>query len=182
MKKFVSMLLMVVALFTFSIGASAKTVSKNDLTSSQALNLAVSAQQHYWNISIGMNTKLPHKDGEMKTFMYKGMEYRYFSKEFSTKKKLVAYMNEVYTLNAIERAFKNHNFITYKGKLAQPNADGGSLLEWNKAKVKLLYQRKDVRLYQFTVPYGERVEYTKKNVTFVKVHNKWFINNFDAVR
>lgn len=180
MKKFISLIFMVAALFTFSIGASAKSFSKNDLTNSQALKLAVSAQEHYWNVSIGMNTKLPHKDGEMKNFMYKGTEYRYFSQEFGTKKKLVTYMNEVYTLNAIEKAFKKYRFITYKGKLAQPNADGGSLLEWNKAKVKLLYQRKDVRLYQFTVPYGK--EYSKNNVTFVKVHNKWLINNVDAVR
>lgn len=65
--------------------------------------------------------------------------------------------------------------------MAQPNADGGSLLQWNKAKAKLIYSRKDIRQFEFTVPYGEK-QHEKKKVTFVKVRGKWQINAFDAVR
>ncbi|MBS4175487.1 IseA DL-endopeptidase inhibitor family protein [Bacillus sp. FJAT-49736] len=180
MKKLLSALLALTALFTFSIGASAQTTSKQTLTNTQALKLAVDARTHFWSVMSGSDSKIKHKSGVVKTFTYKGMEYRYFSKEFDSKPKLVKYMNEAYTLNAIEKGFKKYHFITYKGKLAQPNADFGSLLEWDKAKVKLLYQRKDVRLYEFIVPYGKN-QNSKQRVTFVKVGNKWQINDFDAV-
>ena len=181
MKKLLSMLLALTALFTFSIGASAKTVNQNKLTNTQALKLTLDARDHYWSVMAGQNLKIQNSGGEIKTFMYKGKEYRYFGAEFDTKAKLIKYMNEVYTRKSIEKAFKKYDFITYKGKLAQPNADGGSLLEWDKAKVKLLDQRKGVRLYEFTVPYGEKVQYAKQKVTFVKVGSKWQINDFDAV-
>jgi hypothetical protein len=85
-------------------------------------------------------------------------------------------------LNAIEKGVKKYRFIEYKGKLAQPNADGGSLLDWDKAKGKLIYTKKDVRLYEFSVPLGETGEHSKEKVTFVKVKNQWLINAIDAVK
>jgi hypothetical protein len=90
-------------------------------------------------------------------------------------------MGEVFTLNASEKGIKKYKFIEYKGKLAQPNADGGSTLEWDKSKVKLIYQRKNICLFEFTVPYGEPKMYEKRNITFVKINNQWKINSFDAV-
>jgi iseA protein len=181
MKKLFTILLTAVALFTFSIGASAQTTS-GDLTSSKAIKLALSAREHYWSVMNGHNLKAKNSTCTSKTFTYKGTDYRYFCSEFNTKAKLVKYENEIFTLNAIEKGIKKYHFIIYKGKLAQPNADGGSLLEWDKAKAKLVYKKNDVRLYQFTVPYGEKVEYDKRNVTFVKVRGHWQINAVDAVK
>jgi hypothetical protein len=180
MKKIFSLVLVSIVLLTFSIGASAQTTS--DLTSSQAIKLALSARQHYWDTMNGHIQKAKDSKCSSKTFIYKGTEYRYFCSELDTKEKLVKYLNEVFTLNAINKGIKKYRFIEYHGKLAQPNGDGGSLLEWDKAKAKLIYQRKDIRLYEFSVPYGDPVEYEKRKVTFVKVRNKWQINAFDAVR
>jgi hypothetical protein len=101
---------------------------------------------------------------------------------FDSKEKLVKYLGEVFTNHAINKGFKKYTFVVYKGKLAQPNADHGSFLEWNKAKGKLIYQRKDIRLYEYTVPYGENKAFEKKKVTFVKVKNEWKINAIDAVK
>lgn len=180
MKKLITLIFSVFALFTFSIAASAS--SKNDLTSSQAKELALSARQHYWDVMSGHILKVKNTQCPEQTFKYKETDYRYFCSELDTKKKLVKYLNEVFTLNAIEKGMKKYQFIEYNGKMAQPNADGGSMLEWENAEVKLIYQRKDIRLFEFTVPYGEPAEYDKRNVTFVKVRGKWQINAFDAVR
>lgn len=180
MKKIFLLFLTAVALFTFSFGASAQSTS--DLTSSKAKQLTLSARQHYWDTMNGHILKAKNTKCSSTTFNYKGMDYRYFCSEIDTKVKLVKYLNEVFTLNAINKGFKKYKFIEYKGKLAQPNADGGSLLEWDKAKAKLIYQRKNIRLYEFAVPYGETVQYEKRKVTFVKVRGKWQINEIDAVR
>lgn len=173
-----------ISLFAFSIGASAQTTS-GDLTSTKAMKLALSAREHFWSVMSGHNVKVKNSTCSAKSFQYKGQYYRYFCSEFSTKTKLVKYMNEAYTLNSIDKAFKKYHFIEYKGKMAQPDADGGSLADWKNAKAKLIYQRKDVRQYQFTVPVpvdNKIVENFKQNVTFVKVRGQWQINAFDAVR
>lgn len=180
MKKWFASLLACLALFTFSIGASAATTS-GDLTSTKAKKIALTARDHYWSVMSGHNPKVKKTTCPKGSFNYKGTDYRYLCSEFNTKTKVVKYLNEVFTLNAIDKGFKKYRFVVYKGKMAQPNADSGSLLEWNKAKVKLIYQRKDVKLYQFTVPYGNK-ETSKQNVTFVKVKGKWQINAFDAVK
>ena len=41
------------------------------------------------------------------------------------------------------------------GRLAQPNADGGSLADWSEAEVKVLETGKDQKKFHFTVPVGE---------------------------
>jgi len=179
MKKLISIIFCFALLFSANGAVFAQ--SSNDLTSSEALKLAKSARIHFWNVMNGhklLETKL---NCPMTTFNYNGTEYRYFCSEFNTKNKLQKYMREVFTLNASEKGFKKYKFIEYKGKLAQPNADSGSLLEWDKSKVKLIYQRKNICLFEYTVPYGEPKMYEKRNITFVKVNNQWKINSFDAV-
>jgi iseA protein len=84
-------------------------------------------------------------------------------------------------LNAIEKGISKYKFIVYHGKMIQPDADGCSRLNWDKAKTKLIYQRKDIRLFQFTVPLGDTKEMEKQNVTFIKVRGHWLINTIDAV-
>jgi len=54
------------------------------------------------------------------------------------------------------------------------------MLEWNKAKAKLTYQRADVRSYQFTVPTVDGGS-VKRTVTFYKSGSQWKVNKFDAV-
>ncbi|MGE6257251.1 DL-endopeptidase inhibitor IseA family protein [Heyndrickxia sporothermodurans] len=82
----------------------------------------------------------------------------------------------------IEKGIKKYRFIEYKGKLAQPDADSGSLLDWNKAKGKLIYKKKNVRLFEFSMPLGDLKQTEKIKVTYVKVKNHWLINSIDAVK
>lgn len=181
MKKWLGILMASAAFLTFSMGASAQTTSGN-LSSSNALKLAQTAREHYWSAMNGHNVKVTNSACPQGSFQYKGTDYRFFCSEIGTKEKLVNYMNESFTLNAIDKGLKKYRLVEYKGKMAQPNADGGSLLDWDKAKTKLIYQRKDIRQFEFTIPYGEKVQYEKRKVTFVKVRGKWQINDMDAVR
>jgi iseA protein len=180
MKKMIILIMAAFALFSFCTGVTAS--STKDLTSSQAKELVLSARQHYWDVMNGHILNEKNSKCSSEFFKYKNTEYRYFCSELDTKKELVNYLNEVFTLNAISKGIKKYKFIEYKGKMAQPNADGGSLLEWEKAKGKLIYQRKDIRLFQYSVPYGDPVQYAKQKVTFVKVKGKWQINAIDAVK
>ena len=180
MKKIMIMILTAIAFVGFSTGAFAS--SSKGLTVSKAKEMALSARVHYYDAMSGGILADKGLKCSDKGFDYKGTQYRYFCNNLDTKKELVNYLNEVFTLNAIYKGIKKYKFIEYKGKMAQPNADGGSLLEWEKAKGKLIYQRNGIRLFEFTVPYGDPVQYEKHKVTFVKVKNEWKINAIDAVR
>ena len=181
MKKFFTLLMTLVALFAFSVGASAAPASKNNLSSDKAKELALVARQIHWDVMSGGTLK-PDPKCDTQSFEYKGTDYRYLCGELSTKKSFTKYLNQSFTLNSINKAIKKYGFIEHKGKMAQPNADGGSILDWKASKAKLIYSRKDVRQFEFTVPVGETKTTEKKKVTFVKVNNKWQINDFDAVR
>ncbi|GIN88531.1 hypothetical protein J6TS2_49170 [Heyndrickxia sporothermodurans] len=180
MKKIITAFIIGVMILSSGLVASAQKTSES-LTASKALSIAKSARIHYYSALNGYDIK-SNKSCSQKAFKYKKTDYRYFCKDFNTKKKLVTYLNEVFTLNAIEKGFKEYRFIDYKGKLALPVGDGGSTLNWNKAKGKVIYKKKDVRLYEFSVPNEETGKTVKVKVTFVKVKNKWLINAFDSVK
>ncbi|MGE8203228.1 IseA DL-endopeptidase inhibitor family protein [Heyndrickxia sp. NPDC080065] len=180
MKKIFTAIIIGVIFLSSSLAAYAQ-MSSESLTASKALSIAQNARTQYWSALNGYDIK-SNKTCFQKTFTYKKTEYRYLCKEFNTKKKLVNYLNKVFTQNAIEKGLKDYRFIKYKGKLAQPVGDGGSALNWNKAKGKVIYKKKGVRLFEFSVPNEETEKTVKVKVTFVNVKNKWLINALDSVR
>ncbi|MDM5358955.1 IseA DL-endopeptidase inhibitor family protein [Peribacillus sp. ACCC06369] len=177
MKKFSGILLSIIILFfTLSAQVTAQTTSQN-LSNVNALKIADNASKHFWNALHGYT----NRSCSQKTFNYKGTEYSYLCQEFNTKAKLTNYLAETFTNNAVEKGLNKYNYITHKGKLARPIGDGDSMLLWKKAKIKLVYQKLNVRSYNLTVPTvdGESV---KRTVTFYKSGSKWKVNQFDAVQ
>ncbi|CAH0155055.1 hypothetical protein SRABI96_00811 [Peribacillus sp. Bi96] len=177
MKKFSGMLLSIIILFfTLSSGVTAQTTSQN-LSDTNALKIADNASKHFWNALHGYKSR----SCSQKTFNYKGTEYSYLCQEFNTKDKLADYLAETFTNNAVEKGLSKYKYITHKGKLARPIGDGDGMLEWKKAKIKLVYQKLNVRSYNLTVPTvdGESV---KRTVTFYKSGSTWKVNQFDAVQ
>ncbi|TYR80649.1 hypothetical protein FZC66_09760 [Priestia megaterium] len=174
MKKVSFILMSIILFFTLSTGTAAASAS---LSNAQAVKIAANASDHFWNALHGYK----QTPCVQKTFKYKGLDYSYLCKEFDTKTKLSKYLSEVYTNSAINTGLTKYKFITYNGKLARPIGDGGSMLEWNKSKVKLTYQRSNVRSYEFTVPDVEGGT-VKRKVTFYKSGSQWKINQFDAVQ
>lgn len=179
MKKIITLAILFVSMFSFSFNAHAASPS---LSSSRAKEIAVKGNQHFWNALSGHIPGTKDSKCPSSSFSYKGKDYRYFCSELDTKKEFVSYMNQVYTLNAINKGIEKYRFIEYKGKFAQPNADGGSVLQWSSSSAKLIYQKKNVRQFEFTVPTGEKGKTVKKKVTFFYYKNNWLINDMDAAR
>ncbi|WCN37458.1 DL-endopeptidase inhibitor IseA family protein [Aneurinibacillus uraniidurans] len=115
------------------------------------ISLIVAAQKHYvYTSSGGKGT------GKIESFKIKNdpnaQEYRFLSADIGTPKKLSAYLTQVFTKQASETYIKER-FITYQGRTAQLNADGGNLLQFDKATAKLLRSSGNVRDYQLIIPY-----------------------------
>lgn len=176
MKKIGLVLSSIAMFFALSTGATAQTNSQT-LTNANAIKIAASASDHFWNALHGYK-KTPCTQG---TFNYKGTPYTYLCPEFDTKAELTNYLSETFTNNAVEKGLTKYSYITYNSKLAHPVGDGFSMLEWTKAKAKLVYQTSTVRSYEFTVPTVDGAT-VKRTVTFYKAGTQWKVNKFDAVQ
>ncbi|WP_442596798.1 DL-endopeptidase inhibitor IseA family protein [Neobacillus sp. D3-1R] len=124
---------------------------KNELTTQQAIKLA----SDFAKASAYVQRGGDYKAGEYKTFSYKGKTYRYLASSIDTKKELVNYLAKTLTRKAAEQFLKDNGIIEYKGKMAQVEADGGSLLQWEKATAKYIKSTKNTEYYQLTVPVGD---------------------------
>ncbi|WP_158553396.1 DL-endopeptidase inhibitor IseA family protein [Peribacillus saganii] len=127
---------------------------KYELSSKQAMQVAALFAKSASYVQAGGS----YKTGEYKTFSYKGKTYRYLSSAIDTKKELMAYLQKSLTSAAAEQFIKAHGIISYKGKLAQVKADGGSLLQWNKATAEYVKTNKNTKIYRVTVPVGDTKE------------------------
>ncbi|MFT4416603.1 NlpC/P60 family protein [Fredinandcohnia humi] len=96
-----------------------------------------------------------YKDGEYKSFTYKNQIYRYLAADIDTKAELVNKLTKLITPEYAEQYMKAKGLIVHEGKLAQPEADGGSILQWNKAVAKLISSKGNERIYKLTVPLGD---------------------------
>ncbi|MDQ1146003.1 ribosomal protein S17E [Bacillus sp. SORGH_AS 510] len=86
-------------------------------------------------------------------FSYKGESYRYLGEDFNTKKKILAYLQDVYTKEAANRIFGALDIIEYQGKLAQPNRVANANLLWQQAEIASRKQINDVNWnIEFKVP------------------------------
>jgi iseA protein len=129
---------------------AAAPTQKNELTKNQAVQLATTFSAAASYVQRGGD----YKPGEYKTFTYKGKTYRFLASNIDTKKELISYLGKSLTQSAAEKWIKDNGIIEHKGKLAQVEADGGSLLQWQKATAELLKENKVSKTYLLTVPVG----------------------------
>lgn len=117
----------------------------------QSLTLIADAKNAYWTVVRGGDGNRPFI-----TFMHNGTEYRYMAESLSTMEKLKSYLGAYYTPTKVEDIIKKLRIITYNGKLAQPNADGGSLLDYRKASIKPISSvSSTVRIFELIVPLSD---------------------------
>lgn len=127
---------------------------KNELTSQQAIQLATSFSAAAMFVQRGGD----YMPGEYKTFSYKGKTYRYLASNIDKKSELLNYLGKSLTPSAAQKFMKANGIIEYKGKLAQVEADGGSILQWDKATAQYVKTDKNTKVYRLTVPLGETGE------------------------
>ncbi|MFJ8235928.1 S-layer homology domain-containing protein [Ureibacillus sp. NPDC094379] len=122
-------------------------------TTKDAQSLFIESQKGYWIVVRG-------GDGlrNESTFVHNGTEYRYMAESLETKEKFEVFLGNVYTPEKVADIYKQLRFITRNGKLAQPNADGGSILNWEKATIKQTLNSTTVKKYELKVPLGESKE------------------------
>ncbi|URJ46896.1 IseA DL-endopeptidase inhibitor family protein [Paenibacillus polymyxa] len=113
-----------------------------------------------------------------KSFQLNGKSYRYLSEDIGTKTKLISYLTQAYTKQASEQ-FVGKFFVEVNGRLAQLNADGGNLLEFNRATAKMITMTPVKRSYLLTVPYPAETKQANEKITvnFEKVGSYWKISS-----
>jgi len=114
------------------------------------VTLVTKAMNAYWYVLSGGKHQ-----GELITFEHNGLEYRYLGDDLNTKEKLIGYLSKYYTPEARDNFIYMYSFIEHEGMMAQPNADGGSLLEWENAQASLISETETTKSYELKVPYGE---------------------------
>lgn len=119
-----------------------------ELTTKQAIDLAI----EFNKISNYVQRGGDYKKDEYKTFSYNKKTYRYLSSSIDTKKELKAYLEKVLVPLEAEQFMKSRGIIEYNGKMAQVEADGGSLLQWDKVTAKYVKTEKGTFFYRLTVP------------------------------
>ncbi|WP_052130147.1 DL-endopeptidase inhibitor IseA family protein [Ureibacillus sinduriensis] len=96
-----------------------------------------------------------YQEGEYKTFIYQRKTYRYLAKDIDTKKELLSFLKTALTHTAAEQFIKKQGIIEHKGKMAQLEADGGSLLQWGEATAEFLKDNGKTKYYRLSVPVGD---------------------------
>ncbi|MET3210423.1 UNVERIFIED_CONTAM: hypothetical protein ABIC26_003383 [Paenibacillus sp. PvR008] len=150
---------------------SVKPTQLDKLNHESTIPLVLEAQSRYLYAISGGRTV-----GE--SFQWNGKSYRYLSEDIGTKTKLISYLMQAYTKQASEQ-FVGKFFVEIKGKLAKLDADGGNLLEFNRATAKMVTMTPVKRSYLLTVPYpsGTKQANEKITVNFEKVGSYWKISS-----
>ncbi|MGP0579270.1 DL-endopeptidase inhibitor IseA family protein [Paenibacillus peoriae] len=151
--------------------SNVKPTQLDKLNHESAVPLVLEAQSRYqYAISGGSPV------GE--SFQLNGKSYRYLSEDIGTKTKLISYLTQAYTKQASEQ-FVGKFFVEVNGRLAQLNADGGNLLEFNRATARMVTMTPVKRSYLLTVPYPAETKQANAKITvnFEKVGNYWKISS-----
>jgi len=118
-----------------------------------------------------------YKEGEYKRFNYKGKTYRYMASNLDTKKEMRIELEKSVTRKVAKQFMKEQNFIKQKRRLAQVEADGGSLLQWSEATAKVVKSKKNKSIFEVSVPVGYTGTFDTFKVTYEYVRKSgWRIS------
>ena len=153
--------------------ASDMDLLQEKLTEGSVLGLVKEAQQRFWYVMSGGKST----GGIVATFRPEAgdIDYRYLSDDIGTKEKLTNFLEDVYAESSVttwlDGQLKRKSLIDDGERLAQPNGDGGSLLDWGNAKIIKLEQNGKQATVHAKVPLGEAGTETF-TISFVYEQNK----------
>lgn len=117
------------------------------------VKLTANGIKAYWHIMTGGN---PPEDGSpVQTFLVNGKDYRYLGTDLDTMEKLTGSLAPFFSKESIDAFIKKAGIIEQEGRMAQPNADGGSILQWDKATAELAKEADGMKQYEMKVPVGD---------------------------
>ena len=81
----------------------------------------------------------------------------------------------------IEKIIKDLRIIEQKGVLAQPNADGGSALNWEKAKIKEISSSNHAKRFEIKMPIGDSsdIQTLTGELRYVKEVEAWRVHRLE---
>ncbi|RAP27817.1 hypothetical protein C2W64_00636 [Brevibacillus laterosporus] len=122
--------------------------------------------------------------GEIKSFTHDGKEYRYVGSDLDTKEKLMKYLENIYTKATSDKLMTNLQLIEKDGKLAQPNADKGSMLQWANGQAEMITENQNGREYEIKVPSGEgdQVDFKGYSVRIKQENGVWKLDTIPGVK
>ncbi|OLS40325.1 DL-endopeptidase inhibitor IseA family protein [Bacillus sp. MRMR6] len=129
------------------------------------------AAQQYWYVTSG--GKMP--DGIVNIVNINNNEYRYLGTDLDTNAKMQNYLSRSYTMDAIQGFLRRVKIFEYFGKLVQPNADGGSILNYELAEIVQKKDKGNEKEFDIKVPLGNSLSYEVVHISFQKTENGWRI-------
>ncbi|MGL4523588.1 MAG: DL-endopeptidase inhibitor IseA family protein [Bacilli bacterium] len=154
----------------FSIFATVISAS-SEITVDYAKKHVVAASLNYWEIYSGP-TKKPNQ------FKKDGNYYNYLPDHINTLTKFQKKLEQYYSKDTAKQFISSMDLKSKQKRLYRIAADGGSLLDWEKAVVKKVRETKDSAQFSFSVPVGETGQSKKYSITFVKEHGKWVVRDW----
>ena len=130
-----------------------KDQASPSLTENEALGLFKEANNSFWYVVMG-GEGTRNED----RFTDQDQHYRYMAESLNTLEKLNEYLGKTYTSDQVATLIKKLGIIEYKGVLAQPDADGGSILNWDNANIKETTSTSTTKKFTLNVPLGETKE------------------------
>ncbi len=135
------------------------------LSVEEAVEIVVAAQLATFYVGSGGS------DFVYESFDYEGLPYRYLGESLASWENLRAYLEPIYTPEAIDLFIEYMNIIEHEGRLAQPDADGGSIIDWSTAEVTVVEAETEEITYEFEVSYDSFTE--TSSITFVLTNSGW---------
>lgn len=142
----------------------------NNLTVRSIIPLVVHAEKIYTYTSQGGNVYAP----ELVT--YNGTEYRFLISNLGTKGQLMNYVKRAFTHNAAA-FYVSSQFLEYKGRMAQVNANVGTPLHYDQATARMVSKNATAAVFELTIPVaGVQGETVTAEVKLKKVEGYWRID------
>lgn len=104
------------------------------------------------------------------------LDYRYLGEDLDTMEKFAEYMGSSFTEEAIRSFIDISRIVEHDGRLAQPNADGGSLLNYNRAFVSQMKDLGTEVQYDIKVPLGNSLAFETVQIVLKKTEEGWRIS------
>ncbi|MBY0123148.1 DL-endopeptidase inhibitor IseA family protein [Bacillus sp. S/N-304-OC-R1] len=137
------------------------------------LKLIQLAVRKYWYVTSGGKME----EGLIENFPINDMDYRYMGSDLDTKEKLIEYLSSAYSIDAINQYMESAGIVEHNGKLAQPNADGGSIASYEKSAIYLTKDVGSEKEFDLKIPLGDSLVTVMVHVVLKKTDKGWRIDS-----
>ncbi|MEH7523688.1 DL-endopeptidase inhibitor IseA family protein [Bacillus sp. JJ1503] len=137
------------------------------------LEMVQTAVKNYWYVTSGGKME----EGLIESFLLNEMDYRYMGSDLDTKEKMNEYLSSTYSAEAIHQYMERAGIVLHNGKLAQPNADGGSRADYERATIFLTKDAGSEKEYNLKVPLGDSLVTETVHIVFRQTDKGWRIDS-----